>query len=345
MKISRKFLKRLIRESIDKQIKDLTKKAGADTPPEIESDFGGGQKDIVSGDDFEVSGQAQTSRRSFLKLMASIGAALGIGGGAALASKRMSSTPLTDEELFQRAGFTKEKNLLIPHAGYDGEPIDMGGHYFKKEQEILPGTKVTIEIRDTNRNQPGEPEIYQPSISINWDPKDNLDYIEDYESYENEGSARDVLEYISSKGLNNIMDAYFEALKEKQDMTLESIRRAEEVYQGHEVFDLNNKDDYNVYDTYGDGDLNYWWAHFIHAFGTPKRVWCAEGDHKPWFKLVEAGMQVDQLIDGKDIPVPSGGLPQGMDKGIMWAKTGTFNGKRVVIFQSFEAIQFSVFLD
>ena len=128
-------------------------------------------------------------------------------------------------------------------------------------------------------------------------------------------------------------------------MSLEAIRRAEEVYQGHQVFDLNNKDDYMIYDTYGDGDIYYWWAHFIHAFGMPKRVYCAEGDQNPWFKLVEAGMEADQYIDGKDIPVPLGGLTQGMDKGIMWAKTGTFNGKRVVIFQSFEVIQFSVFLD
>lgn len=343
MKITKRQLRNLIRESIDKQTKDLTKKSGADIPDEVISDFGGSDQAPATSDDFEMSEPIQTSRRSFMKLMASIGAALGIGGGAALVSKRRSASPLTDEELFQRAGFTKERNLHIPYAGYDGEPIDLGGHYFKKEQEILSGTTVTIEIR--NKNQPEEPAEYQPNISINWNPADDLGYIEDYESYENEGSARDVLEYIRGKGLNNIMDAYFKALQEKQDMALESIRRAEEVYQGHKVFDLNDKDNYNVYDTYGDGDLNYWWAHFIHAFGVPKRVECAENIDKPWFKLVEAGMQVDQYIDGKDIPVPPEGLPMGMKKGIMWAKTGTFNGKRVVIFQSFEVIQFSVFLD
>jgi hypothetical protein len=338
MKVSRNFLKRLIRESIDKQTKDLTKKAGADTPPEIASDFGGSDQTPATSDDFEMSEPIQTSRRSFMKLMASIGAALGIGGGAALVSKRRSASPLTDEELFQRAGFTKERNLYIPYAGYDGEPIDMGGHHYKKVQEILPGTNVTIKIHKSNR--PDEEGMFVPSIGLQWSPTDNLRYIEDYDAFDVVGTASEVLEYIGGKGLNNIMDAYFKALQEKQDMALESIRRAEEVYQGHEVFDLNDKDNYNVYDTYGDGDLYYWWAHFIHAFGLPKRVWCAEGDNKPWFKLVEAGMQVDQLIDGKDIPVP----PEAT-KGIMWAKTGTFNGKRVVIFQSFEVIKFSVFLD
>lgn len=344
MKVSRNFLKRLIRESIDKQVKDLTKKAGADIPPEIESDFGGGQKDIVPGDDFSDSEPVKTSRRSFMKLMASIAAAVGIGGGArAMMSKGSGSAALTDEELFQKAGFVKEKNTYIPHAGYDGKPIDMGGYRYKKEQELLPGTNIKIVIREA-RN-PEEKDMYKVDIEVEWNPTDNLDNIVDLEGFDVLGTAREVLEYVSGKGLNNIMDEYFNALKEKQNMSLEAIRRAKEVYQGHEVFDLNNKDDYNVYDTYGDGDLYYWWVHFIHAFGAPKRVWCAEGDHEPWFKLVEAGMEVDQYIDGKDIPVPPGGLTQGMSKGIMWAKTGTFNGKRVVIFQSFDVVQFSVFLD
>lgn len=342
MKISRDYLKRLIRESIDKQTKDLTKKAGADTPPEIASDFGGGQKDIVPGDDFSES--VQTSRRSFMKLMASIAAAVGVGGGArAMMSKGSGSAALTDEEFFQKAGFTKEKNLYIPYAGFTGEPIDMGGYYYRKEQELLPGTKITIKIYESSYDE--EKGMFTPNIEVEWNPSDNLDRIVDMQALDVAGTAREVLEYVVGKGLNNIMDEYFKALEEKQNMTLEAIRRAEEVYQGHQVFDLNNKDDYMIYDTYGDGDINYWWSHFIHAFGMPKRVYCAEGDQNPWFKLVEAGMEADQYIDGKDIPVPLGGLTQGMDKGIMWAKTGTFNGKRVVIFQSFEVIQFSVFLD
>ena len=344
MKVTRNVLKRLIRESIDKQTKDLTKKAGADTPPEIESDFGDGQKDIVPGDDFSDSESVQTSRRSFMKLMASIAAAVGVGGGArVMMSKGPGSAALTDEELFQKAGFAKKKNLLIPYAGFTGEPIDMGGYHYRKEQELLPGTKITIKIYESSK--PEEKGMYTPDIEVKWNPADNLDDIIDVAGFDVAGTAREVLKYVGGKGLNNIMDEYFKALEEKQNMALEAIRRAEEVYQGHQVFDLNNKDDYMIYDTYGDGDINYWWPHFIHAFGMPKRVYCAEGDHNPWFKLVEAGMEADQYIDGKDIPVPSGGLAQGMDKGIMWAKTGTFNGKRVVIFQSFEAIQFSVFLD
>lgn len=344
MKISRNVLKRLIRESIEKQTKDLTTQPGADIPSEIQSDFGGEQKDIVPGDDFSDSEPVQTSRRSFMKLMASIAAAIGVRGGArAMMSKGSGTAALTDEELFQKAGFTKEKNLYIPYAGFTGEPIDMGGYHYKKVQELLPGTKITIKI--SNKVNSEEKGMYVVDIEVEWNAADNLDNIIDMEALDVEGTAREVLEYVSGKGLNNIMDEYFKALEEKQNMSLEAIRRAEEVYQGHQVFDLNNKDDFMIYDTYGDGDIYYWWAHFIHAFGMPKRVYCAEGAQNPWFKLAEAGMEADQYIDGKDIPVPPEGLTQDMDKGIMWAKTGTFNGKRVVVFQSFEVIQFSVFLD
>jgi len=336
MKITRNRLRQLIKESIDKQTKDLTKKAGADIPDEIESDFGGGEV-AQTGSDFSFDIAVETSRRKFLKIMSGIAAAIGIGGAATIAS-RSSSRALgkTDEELFADAGFRKERNMYIPHAGYEGEPIDMGGHHYIKVEEIMSGTTVTIKIYPVAKVEGA----YASDIEVNWNSQDDLGYVADYND-ENR-NAYEMLDYIRGTGLNNIMDAYMAALEDKQNMALEAIQRAEEVYQGHEPFDLNDKDNYNVYDTYGDGEINYWWEHFIHVFGVPTRVYCQEGDDvdTPWFGLVEAGIQDVRYIDGKDLPIAPG-----MMKGIMWAKTGTFNGRKVVIFQSFEAVQFSVFLD
>jgi hypothetical protein len=344
MKVSKRVLKRLIRESIDKQTKNLTKKAGADTPPEIAADFGGGNQGEIVADDFSEKSfkdTVATTRRSFLKMMTGIGASLGIGGGAMLSKDK--PIALTDDELFEQAGFKLDDAYLH---GYEGESVAKAGQKYHRHDELMSGVKIEINVSwEDDYSVPGD-RVYGVEFRLIYNEDDNLFSEFDIAFQEAPlGDARDTLEYIAGEGLQFMQSEYMEALEKKFENARLGIKNANEIYNNARRFDDPNNMDVTDVPYYKLNDLPVpeyagiyeFWQSFTQKFGTPVKTLCSASTYgsgisgKELVDLVSASMIVTKS-SGTDRKT-SGLSSHSPAPGIMTAIEGTFNGKSVVYFK------------
>ena len=295
-------------------------------------------------DDEEDNKGLETSRRTFMKIMASITAALGVGGGAMLSKDK--STALTDDELFEQAGF---KLVDAYFHGYEGASVAKAGQKYQRHDELMSGVKIEINVSwEDDYSVPGD-RVYGVEFRLIYNEDDNLFSEFDIAFQEAPvGDARDALEYISGEGLQFMQSEYMEALEKKFENARLGIKNANEIYNNARRFDDPTNSDvsdasYYILNDYPVPEwmsMYGWWETVIQKFGTPVKTLCSASTYGPGIRgkelvdLVSASMIVTKSYN-TDIKT-QGLASRSPGPGIMTAIEGTFNGKRIVYFKDRE---------